>query len=160
MDCSVFCLFSHSHNWLFGNNHQQLLCPNAAESPPALFPPHTLDIETALQIQDGFPYPINTSSILGPFAIVIFVIRKKTIPWRVWGPRGGLAKDHKKYVFFRTPSLSTPCPHHDIHQLMRIKWRSGGLTVISQCKWRPGLKPSQFNSRQLCYPCAPYWNIF
>ena len=36
---------------------------------------------------------------------VNFFIRKKTI--RGGGPRGGLAKDHKKYVFFfRTPSLS------------------------------------------------------
>ena len=34
-----------------------------------------------------------------------FFIRKKTIPGG--GPRGGLAKDHKKYVFFfRTPSLT------------------------------------------------------
>ena len=34
---------------------------------------------------------------------VIFFIRKKTIPGG--GPRGGLAKDHKKYVFFWDPSL-------------------------------------------------------
>ena len=32
---------------------------------------------------------------------VIFFIRKKTIPGG--GPRGGLAKDHRKYVFFSEP---------------------------------------------------------
>ena len=38
---------------------------------------------------------------------VIFFIRKNTIPGGAGGgdPGGGLAKDHKKYVFFRTPSL-------------------------------------------------------
>ena len=29
-----------------------------------------------------------------------FFIRKKTIPMGGGGPRGSLAKDHKKYVFF------------------------------------------------------------
>ena len=37
---------------------------------------------------------------------VIFFVRKKTIPGG-GGPRGGLAKDHKKYgFFFRHPSLT------------------------------------------------------
>ena len=31
-----------------------------------------------------------------------FFIRKKTIPGGGGGTRGGLAKDHKKYVFFGT----------------------------------------------------------
>ena len=35
----------------------------------------------------------------------IFFIRKKTIPGG--GPRGGLAKDRKKYVFFWNPSLTS-----------------------------------------------------
>ena len=34
---------------------------------------------------------------------------------------------------------------------MQIKWRSAGRTMMSRCKWHPGFKPSQFNSRQLCY---------
>ena len=38
---------------------------------------------------------------------VNFFVRKKIIPGGEGGPRGGLAKDHKKYVFsfFRHPSL-------------------------------------------------------
>ena len=62
---------------------------------------------------------------------VNFFIRKKTIPGGGGGPRGGLAKDHKKYVFFSDPfpkgqlsnnQINSRLLVHKISELMRAKY--------------------------------------
>ena len=56
---------------------------------------------------------------------VNFFIRKKTIPGGRGGPRGGLAKDHKKYVFFfRHPSLTKNIDLKMTMNLSKIKTKT------------------------------------